>query len=102
MRGRWTVTGRAMVLERPAPAVSAPLRLVAREPPSPATGMLLLRVAACGVCRTDLQLCEGDLAMHKTPVVPGHQIVGRVEAVGAGSQAGGSAIAPASPGWRAT
>jgi propanol-preferring alcohol dehydrogenase len=46
--------------------------------------MLLLRVAACGVCRTDLQLCEGDLALHKRPVVPGHQIVGRVEAVGAG------------------
>jgi propanol-preferring alcohol dehydrogenase len=46
--------------------------------------MILLRVAACGVCRTDLQLCEGDLTAHKLPVVPGHQIVGRVEAVGAG------------------
>jgi len=46
--------------------------------------MILLRVAACGVCRTDLQLCEGDLALRKVPVVPGHQIVGRVEAVGAG------------------
>jgi propanol-preferring alcohol dehydrogenase len=71
-----------MILERPAPAATGPLRLVAREPPSPATGMLLLRVAACGICRTDLQLCEGDLALHKTPVVPGHQIVGYVEAVG--------------------
>src|SRR5262245_36849811 len=41
-----------------------------------------LRVQACGVCRTDLQLCEGDLPMHKSPIVPGHQIVGVVEAVG--------------------
>jgi propanol-preferring alcohol dehydrogenase len=71
-----------MILERPAPAGAGPLRLVEREPESPATGMLLLRVAACGVCRTDLQLCEGDLAMHKRPVVPGHQIVGEVVAVG--------------------
>jgi propanol-preferring alcohol dehydrogenase len=46
--------------------------------------MIRIRVAACGVCRTDLQLCEGDLAAHKLPIVPGHQVVGRVEAVGAG------------------
>jgi len=77
-------SGRAIVLEQPAPAASGPLRAVAREPEPPAYGMLLLRVAACGVCRTDLQLCEGDLALHKRPVVPGHQIVGRVEAVGDG------------------
>jgi alcohol dehydrogenase, propanol-preferring len=73
-----------MILEHAAPAAVGPLRMVAREPQSPATGMLLLRVAACGVCRTDLQICEGDLAMHKKPVVPGHQIVGYVEAVGTG------------------
>ena len=72
-----------MILERPAPAATEPLRLVAREPQAPAAGMLLLRVAACGVCRTDLQLCEGDLAMREAPIVPGHQIVGYVEAVGA-------------------
>jgi propanol-preferring alcohol dehydrogenase len=46
--------------------------------------MIRIWVAACGVCRTDLQLCEGDLAARRLPVVPGHQIVGRVEAVGAG------------------
>jgi propanol-preferring alcohol dehydrogenase len=74
--------GRAMVLEHAAPAAAGPLRLVEREPASPATGMLLLRVAACGVCRTDLQLCEGDLAMRKRPIVPGHQIVGEVVEVG--------------------
>ena len=73
---------RAMLLERPARAVSAPLRAVARDPQDPGPGQLLLRVAACGVCRTDLQLCEGDLAAHALPIVPGHQIVGRVEAVG--------------------
>ena len=63
------------------------LRAAARHrlrPAAPGPGMLLLRVAACGVCRTDLQLCEGDSPPHKLPVVPGHQIVGRVEAVGAG------------------
>jgi alcohol dehydrogenase, propanol-preferring len=73
-----------MVLERAAPAASGPLRAVDRAPEAPGPGMLLLRVAACGVCRTDLQLCEGDLAMRRQPIVPGHQIVGRVEAVGAG------------------
>jgi propanol-preferring alcohol dehydrogenase len=73
-----------MILEQPAPAAAGPLRLTPREPPSPGPGELLLRVAACGVCRTDLQLCEGDLPAHKRPIVPGHQIVGRVEAVGAG------------------
>lgn len=50
--------------------------------PTPAAGEILLRVSACGVCRTDLQLADGDLAMHASPVTPGHQIVGRVEAVG--------------------
>jgi len=75
-------SGRGMVLERPAPAASGPLRAIEREPSDPGPGQLLLRVAACGVCRTDLQLCEGDLEMRASPIVPGHQIVGRVEAVG--------------------
>jgi propanol-preferring alcohol dehydrogenase len=77
-------SGRAMVLEQAAPAAAGPLRAVARDPEPPGDGQLLLRVAACGVCRTDLQLCEGDLALRKRPIVPGHQIVGRVEAVGVG------------------
>ena len=75
---------RAMLLERAAPAAAGPLRASPREPRDPGPGQLLLRVAACGVCRTDLQLCEGDLAAHTLPIVPGHQIVGRVDAVGAG------------------
>jgi len=74
---------RAMVLERAGPAAAGPLHPAPREPRDPGPGQLLLRVAACGVCRTDLQLCEGDLEMRARPIVPGHQIVGRVEAVGA-------------------
>jgi propanol-preferring alcohol dehydrogenase len=73
-----------MVLERPAPADSGPLHPVTRDPEAPGPGKLLVRVAACGVCRTDLQLCEGDLQPRKIPIVPGHQIVGRVAAVGPG------------------
>jgi propanol-preferring alcohol dehydrogenase len=73
---------RALVLERPAPASTAPLRLLERDRPEPVAGELLLRVAACGVCRTDLQLAEGDLEAHRLPIVLGHQIVGRVEALG--------------------
>jgi len=52
--------------------------------PEPADGELLVAVAACGVCRTDLQLVEGDLAARRLPITPGHQAVGRVEAIGPG------------------
>ena len=71
-----------MVLSRPAPAAAAPLAFETRPDPAPGEGELLLRVTACGLCRTDLQLCSGDLQAHQLPVVPGHQIVGRVEGVG--------------------
>jgi propanol-preferring alcohol dehydrogenase len=75
---------RALVLDKPAPASTAPLQLLERDRPEPVAGDLLLRVAACGVCRTDLQLAEGDLEAHRLPIVLGHQIVGRVEALGPG------------------
>src|SRR6476660_4866962 len=75
---------RAMVLERTAPIAQAPLKKVERADPSPGPGELLVRVAACGVCRTDLQLCEGDVVPRRLPIVPGHQVVGTVEALGAG------------------
>jgi propanol-preferring alcohol dehydrogenase len=75
---------RALQLERPASAAQAPLRLVERPDPVPGPGELLVRVSACAVCRTDLQLAEGDLGAHRLPIVPGHQAVGRVEAVGSG------------------
>ena len=63
-----------------------PLRLVDRPLPVPAPGELLLRVRACAVCRTDLHVAEGDLPPHKSPVVPGHQIVGEVVALGDGCE----------------
>ncbi|MFN0090828.1 MAG: zinc-dependent alcohol dehydrogenase family protein [Acidimicrobiales bacterium] len=79
---------RAMLLSAPAPATAAPLRLVERPAPSPGPGEALVEVHACAVCRTDLQLCEGDLAARRLPIVPGHQAVGVVRAVGAGADPG--------------
>ena len=73
---------RAQLLERPGPG--AVLRSVERSDPAPAPDELVLRVEACGVCRTDLQLARGDLAARALPVVPGHQVVGTVEALGTG------------------
>jgi alcohol dehydrogenase, propanol-preferring len=70
-------------LQAPAPAATGPLRYVELADPEPAPGELVLSVAACAVCRTDLQLVEGDLEARRSPVVPGHQAVGRVVAVGA-------------------
>lgn len=61
-----------------------PLNLVERSMPRPQAGQVLLRVKACGVCRTDLHIVDGELPALDHPVVPGHEIVGTVEAVGAG------------------
>lgn len=74
----------AMRLDRPGPVSDAPLRRVEAPPPTPGPGEILLRVSACGICRTDLQICEGDLGARRLPVVPGHQVVGRVAAIGDG------------------
>jgi propanol-preferring alcohol dehydrogenase len=75
---------RALVLQAPAAVAEGPLELVDVPARVARSGELLMRVRACAVCRTDLQLCEGDLAPRRLPVVPGHQAVGRVEAIGAG------------------
>ncbi|MFH1475209.1 MAG: alcohol dehydrogenase catalytic domain-containing protein, partial [Chloroflexota bacterium] len=76
---------RALVLERPGSlAAGEPLRLRDVPDPQPGAGELVIGVAACAVCRTDLQLVEGDLVARRLPTIPGHQVVGRVEAVGAG------------------
>jgi propanol-preferring alcohol dehydrogenase len=74
---------RALVLDQPCSVSDDPLVLRQLPVPEPAPGELLLRVSACGVCRTDLQLAEGDLAARRLPIVLGHQIVGRVESTGA-------------------
>lgn len=66
----------------PGPIASRPLRRVERPVPTPGPGEILLRVRACAVCRTDLHVAEGDLPPHRSPVVPGHQIVGEVIALG--------------------
>ena len=70
----------AMVLQRP----GEPLRLVERSDPMPATGEVTVRVAACGVCRTDLHVVDGELPDPKLPIVPGHEIVGRIDVIGDG------------------
>ncbi len=75
---------RAWVVHKPGPVTAGPLRLVEREVPQPGAGQLLLKVLACGVCRTDLHLAEGDLPPHGTDVTPGHEIVGEVVAAGPG------------------
>lgn len=74
---------RAMLLDNP----GRPLRLADVAPGAPGPGEVLVRVTACGVCRTDLHICDGDLPFVRSPLVPGHEIVGRVEALGAGVDA---------------
>ncbi len=76
--------GRALVLDATSVGSAAPLLLEERTPPAPGPGELLIAVTACGVCRTDLQLCRGDLAPRTLPVVPGHQVTGRVVELGPG------------------
>lgn len=68
---------KAMRLERTAPAAERPLRLSDLDDPRPARGEVAIRVEACGVCRTDLHILEGEVTA-RLPVVPGHQAVGRV------------------------
>ena len=78
---------RAMLLWRPAPLAEHPLPLEAADvaAPTPAARELLVRVSVCGVCRTDLDLAEGRLAASTYPLIPGHQVVGRVAGIGAGT-----------------
>jgi len=74
---------RAIEVERRSPIESSPLRLVERPLPEPGRGEVRVRVRACGVCRTDLHVVEGDLAPLRSPLIPGHQVVGVVDALGA-------------------
>ncbi len=74
---------RAWHVEAPGPVTDHPLRLHPDDDiPRPGPGELLLRVLACGVCRTDLHVTEGDLPPHRPGVTPGHEVVGEVAAVG--------------------
>ncbi|MGW0804597.1 zinc-dependent alcohol dehydrogenase family protein [Nonomuraea sp. NPDC002799] len=74
---------RAWVVAEPGPMAGRPLELVERAVPVPGPGEVLVRVEACGVCRTDLHLAEGDLRPRRPRTTPGHQVVGRVEGTGA-------------------
>lgn len=71
---------RAMVLEKP----GAPLQLIEKPDPVPGPGKVRVKVSACGVCRTDLHVVDGDLTEPKLPIILGHEIVGTVNAIGAG------------------
>ena len=73
---------RAQQLTASAPVAVRPLVLVDRPVPEPAPGEVRVRVHACGCCRTDLHVVEGDLELVHVPIVPGHQVVGVVDALG--------------------
>jgi propanol-preferring alcohol dehydrogenase len=73
-------TMKAMLLDTP----GTPLRLAEVPRPEPAAGQVRVKVSACGVCRTDLHVADGDLTHPKRPIIPGHEIVGRVDTLGAG------------------
>jgi alcohol dehydrogenase, propanol-preferring len=73
---------KAMLLRRIAPIESSPLELVDLPTPEPGPGEVRILVRCCAVCRTDLHVIEGDLPQQKMPVIPGHQIVGTVDAIG--------------------
>jgi propanol-preferring alcohol dehydrogenase len=78
----------AWEVHRPGPIGTGPLRAVERDVPRPAAGEVLVRVRACGVCRTDLHVAEGDLPPHLPGVTPGHEIVGEVVTAGSRFAAG--------------
>ena len=73
---------KACVVESPAPIETHPLRFRELPRPEPEADQILIRVRACGVCRTDLHVVEGELPPRKSPVIPGHQVVGVVQAAG--------------------
>jgi propanol-preferring alcohol dehydrogenase len=69
-----------MILEKP----GQPLQLLEKPDPIPGAGQVLVKISACGVCRTDLHVVDGDLAEPKLPIIPGHEIVGTVARLGEG------------------
>jgi len=73
-----------MVLRAQGPIGTRPLAAERVSVPEPAADELLVRVAACGICRTDLHIIEGELPLSRAPIIPGHQVVGQVERVGHG------------------
>jgi alcohol dehydrogenase, propanol-preferring len=83
---------RAAILRAPAGIQTKPLEIAEVPRPVPGPGQVLLRVRACGVCRTDLHIVEGELASIRSPVIPGHQIVGEIVAGATGHLAVGARV----------
>jgi alcohol dehydrogenase, propanol-preferring len=77
---------RTWVVDHTAPIDDGPLRRIDRDEPQPGPGQVRVRVTCCGVCRTDLHLAEGDLPPRRSSVAPGHEVVGRVDALGEGAR----------------
>jgi len=77
---------KASILRSPAPIETNPLEYLDVPNPVPSGSQVLVRVNACAVCRTDLHVIEGELAQRKSPITPGHQVVGVIEAVGDGAK----------------
>lgn len=77
---------RAWSLDRPRPVVERPLSQITRELREPREGEVRVRVSVCGICRTDLHVVEGELAVRRPGVIPGHQVVGIVDAIGEGGE----------------
>ncbi len=77
---------KACLLHSPARVETNPLEFTDLPDPVPQGDQVLVRVSACGVCRTDLHVVEGELPPRKSPVIPGHQVVGRVEKAGAAAK----------------
>jgi alcohol dehydrogenase, propanol-preferring len=75
---------KAWVLNKPASVESCPLALTDVPIPQPGVDEVLVKIHACGICRTDLHVVEGELPTRKSKVIPGHQIVGTINAVGSG------------------
>jgi propanol-preferring alcohol dehydrogenase len=75
---------RALLLSKPADIGASPLLAVDVPDPQPGPAEVLVRVRVCGICHTDLHAVEGELPAPKLPLIPGHQVIGRVEAVGGG------------------
>jgi propanol-preferring alcohol dehydrogenase len=78
---------RAHVLREPGPLARGPLALEERPEPEPGAWQVRIRVHACAACRTDLHVVTGDLPVRQSPLVPGHQVVGRIDALGSGVSA---------------
>ena len=83
---RLGLTMKACLLRSPAAIETNPLEYADVMMPQPKSGEVLVRVRACGVCRTDLHVVEGELPPRKSPVIPGHQVVGVIEKLGDGAQ----------------